>query len=52
MNKFSVTLKVRATDGKMYETTLYSAKGVYEICHWSRQSKGEVKNERISLSKT
>lgn len=39
LNKFSVTLKVRATDGKMYETTLYSAKGVYEIWRWNRQPK-------------
>ncbi len=37
MGKFSVTLKLRGTDGKMYDTCLYSAKGVYEICRWSRQ---------------
>lgn len=41
LNKFSATLKVRATDGKMYETTLYSAKGIYEICRWSRQPKAD-----------
>ena len=34
------------------EMLIYSTKGVYEICRWSRQSKGKVKNERISLSKT
>lgn len=41
LDKFSVTLKVRATDGKMYITTLYSAKGIYEICRWSRQPKAD-----------
>lgn len=41
LDKFSVTLKVRATDGKLYETSLYSAKGVYEICRWSRQPKAD-----------
>lgn len=41
LDKFSVTIKVRATDGKMYKTSLYSAKGVYEICRWSRQPKAD-----------
>lgn len=41
LDKFSVTLKVRATDGKRYDTHLYSAKGVYEICRWSRQPKAD-----------
>lgn len=41
MNRFSVTLKLRGTDGKMYDTCLYSAKGVYEICRWSRQPKAD-----------
>ena len=32
-----VLTKLTGTDGKRYETYLYSAKGVYEICRWSRQ---------------
>jgi len=39
LDKFSVTLKVRGTDGKEYDTCIYSAKGVYEICRWSKQAK-------------
>lgn len=39
LDKFSVTLKLGGTDGKMYDTILYSAKGVYEICRWSQQPK-------------
>lgn len=41
LDKFSVTFKLRATDGKTYNTTLYCAKGVYEICRWSRQPKAD-----------
>lgn len=37
IDKFSVLTKLTGTDGKRYETYLYSAKGVYEICRWSRQ---------------
>lgn len=39
LGKFSVTLDLRGTDGKIYKTTLYTAKGVYEICRFSRQPK-------------
>ena len=39
LNELSVTLKVRATDGKEYNTMLYSERGIMEICRWSRQSK-------------
>lgn len=41
LNKFSVTLKVRGTDGKFYDTTLYNAKGIMEICRWSQQPKAD-----------
>lgn len=41
LDKFSVTLKLRATDGKMYYTKLYTAKGIYEICRFSRQPKAD-----------
>lgn len=37
IDKYSVLTKLTGTDGKRYETYLYSAKGVYEICRWSRQ---------------
>lgn len=39
LNELSVTLKVRVTDGKEYNTMLYSERGIMEICRWSRQSK-------------
>lgn len=41
LNKFSVTTKVTGTDGKAYNTMLYTAKGVYEICRWSQQPKAD-----------
>ncbi len=37
LNKFSVTTKVTGTDGKAYNTMLYTPKGIYEICRWSQQ---------------
>ncbi|SNR85569.1 BRO family, N-terminal domain [Anaerovirgula multivorans] len=42
LDKFSVTLKLRGTDGKEYNTTVYSPKGLYEICRWSRQPKADA----------
>lgn len=39
LDRFSVTVKLGGTDGKKYDTYLYSAKGVYEICRWSQQPK-------------
>jgi hypothetical protein len=42
MDKDSVTLKVRATDGKFYDTTVYSRKGIMEICRWSQQPKADA----------
>ncbi|WP_434644338.1 BRO family protein (plasmid) [Thermoanaerobacterium thermosaccharolyticum] len=42
LDKFSVTLRMRGTDGKLYNTILYTAKGVYEICRWSRQPKADA----------
>lgn len=41
LDKFSVTTKLVATDGKKYETILYSAKGIYEICRHSHQPKAD-----------
>lgn len=42
LDRFAVTLKLRATDGKMYNTVVYTAKGIYEICRWSQQPKANA----------
>lgn len=42
LDKYSVTLKLGATDNKKYDTTLYSERGVMEICRWSRQPKANA----------
>lgn len=39
LDKFSVCTKLVGTDGKQYDTYLYNAKGVYEICRYSNQPK-------------
>jgi len=39
LDKFSVQVKLSGTDGKQYNTYLYSAKGVYEVCRYSKQPK-------------
>lgn len=39
LDEYSVTLKLKATDNKKYDTTLYSERGVMEICRRSRQPK-------------
>src|SRR5690625_2007953 len=39
LNRYSVVTKLTTTDGKRYKTTIYSQKGIYEICRWSRQAK-------------
>ena len=39
LDDLSVTTKLRATDGKEYFTTLYTQRGIMEICRWSRQAK-------------
>lgn len=41
LDKFSVLTKLVTTDGKKYETYLYTSKGLYEICRWSRQPKAD-----------
>ncbi len=33
---------MRGTDNKLYDTILYSAKGIYEICRWSKQPKADL----------
>lgn len=37
LDQFSVTLKLRATDGKDYLTDLYNTKGIYDVIRFSRQ---------------
>ena len=39
LDKFSVQVKMNGTDGKQYNTYLYSAKGIYEVCRFSKQPK-------------
>lgn len=41
LDHFSVVTKLTSTDGKHYDTTVYSPKGIYEICRWSRQPKAD-----------
>lgn len=42
LDKFSVTLALRATDGKFYDTVVYSLKGVMELCRHSHQPKADA----------
>lgn len=42
LDQFSVSVKLTGTDGKRYNTTVYTAKGVYEICRWSEQPKADA----------
>lgn len=42
LDPLSVTVKLGATDGKKYDTILYSAKGIYEICRHSDQPKADA----------
>lgn len=39
LDKFSVLSNLSSTDGKIYETTLYTRKGVMEICRYSTKPK-------------
>lgn len=39
LDALSVVANLASTDGKIYSTTLYSQRGVMEICRWSRQQK-------------
>ncbi|CUB52299.1 hypothetical protein BN2127_JRS10_01767 [Bacillus subtilis] len=42
LDPFSVPCKLNGTDGKLYETVIYNAKGIYEICRWSKQAKADT----------
>jgi prophage antirepressor-like protein len=39
LDNLSVVNKVLSTDGKSYSTTLYTERGVMEICRWSKSKK-------------
>ncbi len=42
LDELSVTTKLRATDGKCYNTMLYTERGIMEICRWSRQKNADL----------
>lgn len=42
LNKFSRVTNLVLPKGGKQNTTIYNAKGVYEICRWSRQPKADV----------
>lgn len=42
LDKFSVSFKLNGTDGKKYNTILYTRRGVYEICRFSKQPKANA----------
>src|SRR5690625_4860511 len=42
LDGFSVTHKMRATDGKEYNTVIYNEKGIYEILRYSKQPKADA----------
>nr|DAG77123.1 MAG TPA: BRO family protein [Caudoviricetes sp.] len=39
LDPLSVVVRLASTDGKMYDTTLYSERGIMEICRWSNKPK-------------
>lgn len=39
LDQLSVVTKLVSTDGKSYNTILYTERGIMEICRWSRQAK-------------
>lgn len=39
LDPLSVVVKLASTDGKTYDTTLYSERGIMEICRWSNKPK-------------
>lgn len=42
LNQYSAVVKLTTTDGKAYNTTVYSRKGVMEICRHSNQPKADA----------
>lgn len=42
LDPLSVVVKMASTDGKYYDTTLYTQRGIMEICRWSNKSKADA----------
>ena len=42
LENFSVLDKLGSTDGKSYDTILYTQRGVMEICRWSNKPKANL----------
>ena len=42
LDELSVITKLRATDGKCYNTMLYTERGIMKICRWSRQKNANM----------
>lgn len=42
LSPLSVVAKLASTDGKEYETILYSQRGIMEICRWSTKPKANI----------
>ena len=42
LDQLSVVTKLVSTDGKSYETMLYTQRSIMEICRWSRQPKADI----------
>ena len=42
LDELSVVTKLESTDGKEYNTTLYSERGIMEICRWSNSKKANI----------
>lgn len=47
LDRFSVTVKLGATDGKLYDTILYNIRGVFEICRWSKQEIADMVMDKL-----
>lgn len=47
LDRYSTVLETRTLDGRIREVFLYSAKGVYEICRWSRQPKADEFYDKV-----
>lgn len=47
LDKFSVVVKLETTDGKRYDTFVYSIRGVFEICRWSSQPKADEVMDKL-----
>lgn len=42
LDNLSVVVRLASTDGKEYDTTLYTQRGIMEICRWSNKPKANL----------